>query len=191
MSEGRLTYHLARLRIPLGFLCGVAVLWLAAPTSRTVMTGGVVAFAGEALRIWAAGHLNKAREVTRSGPYRWLAHPLYTGSSVMGLGLAIASGRAIVAVLIATYLVLTMTAAVRSEETLLRQRFGDAYDRYRATAGRGVVGPRARTGDERRRFRVTQAIANGEHRTIVGLAVAILLLLLKATYNGTFWQPGG
>ena len=52
-----------------------------------------VALAGEALRIWAAGHLNKSREVTSSGPYRWFAHPLYVGSSVMGVGLAIASGQ--------------------------------------------------------------------------------------------------
>ena len=29
-----------------------------------------VAALGEALRIWAAGHLNKSREVTSSGPYR-------------------------------------------------------------------------------------------------------------------------
>ena len=30
---------------------------------------------------------NKAREVTSSGPYRWFAHPLYVGSSIMGAGL--------------------------------------------------------------------------------------------------------
>ncbi len=51
--------------------------------------------------IWAAGHLNKSREVTASGPYRWVAHPLYVGSSIMGVGLAIASGSLIVAVVIA------------------------------------------------------------------------------------------
>ena len=28
--------------------------------------------AGEALRLWAAGHLEKGKEVTRSGPYRWV-----------------------------------------------------------------------------------------------------------------------
>ena len=40
--------------------------------------------AGEALRIWAAGHLEKGREVTASGPYRWTRHPLYLGSTIIG-----------------------------------------------------------------------------------------------------------
>jgi hypothetical protein len=39
---------------------------------------------------------------------------------------------------------------------------------------------------------MARAIANHEHRAAIGLAVAVLLLLLKATYNGMFWrQPGG
>ena len=120
-----LTMRLARLRVPLGFAFGALVLWFATPTSGTLAAGGAVACVGEAIRIWAAGHLNKAREVTRSGPYRWMAHPLYVGSSVMGAGLAIAAGSLLVVALVATYLAITLTAAIRSEEALLRQRFGD------------------------------------------------------------------
>src|SRR5690606_27058596 len=71
-----LAARVARLRVPLGFLFGGVVLWLATPTFYTLTAGGAIACAGEGLRIWAAGHLNKAREVTTSGPYRWLAHPL-------------------------------------------------------------------------------------------------------------------
>ena len=48
------------------------------------------------MRVWAAGHLLKAREVTRSGPYRFVAHPLYLGSSLIGVGLAIGSGSTVV-----------------------------------------------------------------------------------------------
>ena len=54
---------------------------------------------GEALRIWAAGHLEKGREVTRSGPYRWTRHPLYIGSAIIALGVVIAARSAIVALL--------------------------------------------------------------------------------------------
>ena len=42
-----------------------------------------------------------------------------------------------------------------------------------------------------RRFSFERAIANGEHRTIAGLAAAVLLLALKATYNGLFWRGAG
>jgi protein-S-isoprenylcysteine O-methyltransferase Ste14 len=178
---------LARRRVALGFVSGAIVLWLAQPTASTLAAGTAIAALGEALRIWAAGHLNKSREVTSSGPYRWLAHPLYAGSSIMGAGLAIGAGSLAVAVIIGLYLGATITAAMKREEAFLRGRFGGEYDRYRSLA-RGAPALDA----SRRGFSLAQAVANREHRAAIGLAVAVLLLLLKATYNGMFWrQPGG
>ena len=162
--------RLARLRVPLGFLAAIVVLLLARPTRDTIAAGATIALVGEALRIWAAGHLNKSNAVTASGPYRWSAHPLYVGSSIMGIGLAVASGRVEVAVLVAAYLATTITAAIRSEERFLRTRFGDAYDRYRR---QGVV-------DGQMRFSTRRAMANHEPRAVVGLVVALLLLAWKA-----------
>jgi protein-S-isoprenylcysteine O-methyltransferase Ste14 len=170
---------LARARVPLGFVFAVAVLWLAQPTRASLGWGVVIAAIGEGLRIWAAGHLTKSREVTMSGPYRWMAHPLYVGSSLMGAGLAVASHRVSVAVLIAIYLGATITAAVRSEEAFLRERFGDGYDGYR----RGDPAPR------RRRFSVPSRWRTA-NRAAAGLLLAVLLLALKATYNGVFWRAG-
>lgn len=174
---------IARARVPLGFVFGAAVLWLAQPTVATLTSGAAIAGVGECLRVWASGHLNKAREVTTSGPYRWFAHPLYLGSSIIGVGLAVASDSVVVSVLIAVYLLTTLTAAIRSEESYLRRTFGDRYDRYRS----GGDGEAAK----QRRFSLAQAIANREQRALVGLALAVLLLALKATYNGVFWRAGG
>ena len=178
---------LARRRVTLGFVSGALVLWLARPTGATLAAGTSIAIVGECLRVWASGHLNKAREVTVSGPYRWFAHPLYVGSAVMGAGLAVASNSVSVAAVIALYLAVTLTAAVRSEEAFLRRTFGDRYDRFRR--GRSGEGPMA--ADARRHFSLAQATSNREHRALIGLAVAVLLLVLKATYNGSFWRAAG
>jgi len=166
----------ARFRVALGFMCGVAVFWLAAPTWSSILAGLPVAAAGEGLRIWAAGHLNKSLEVTRSGPYRFVAHPLYLGSSIIGAGLAIGSRSAAVAAIIAVYLAITLTAAIKSEEAFLRRIFTDAYEEYRHI---GVV-------DRERRFSVSRAMENREYRAVAGAAVALLLLAWKATYSGLF-----
>jgi protein-S-isoprenylcysteine O-methyltransferase Ste14 len=172
---------LARLRTRLGLLFGVAALWFAQPTLRSIALGGVIAALGEALRIWAAGHLHKSREVTASGPYRWFSHPLYVGSSVLGVGLAVASANVVTTALTAIYLAATIAAAVRTEEAFLRRQFGDAYKRYKS--GEVARPPR--------RFSLARAIANGEHRTLAGTAAVVLLLVLKATYNGLFWRVTG
>jgi protein-S-isoprenylcysteine O-methyltransferase Ste14 len=174
------TRLLARFRVALGFISGVIVFVLATPTKRSIVLGLPVAVAGELIRLWAAGHLNKSREVTRSGPYRFVAHPLYLGSSLIGVGLAIGSGSAAVVVVVAVYLLVTLTAAIRSEEAFLREKFGGAYDDYRTA--RDID----HSGDRARRFNWRLACANREYRAVAGLALALILLILKATYNGMF-----
>jgi protein-S-isoprenylcysteine O-methyltransferase Ste14 len=173
---------IARGRVALGFVSGVLVLILAQPTGRSLLVGMSIAACGEAVRIWAAGHVHKSREVTASGPYRFLPHPLYVGSSIMGAGLAIACASVPVAILVALYLGTTLTAAIKSEEAYLRRTFGDQYDLYRS----GVAAKRRDPGAARRRFSLRQAVANREYRAVLGFVVALLLLIWKVTYNGSF-----
>jgi protein-S-isoprenylcysteine O-methyltransferase Ste14 len=174
---------LARFRVALGWVFAPLVLILANPSRESIFVGTLVGLAGEAVRVWAAGHLNKAREVTSSGPYRYVAHPLYVGSSIIGLGLGIASRNPIAAALVIVYLIVTLSAAIKSEEAFLRRTFGDQYDLYR-TWGRGKNG--AVRGD--RRFSMARAVANREYRALLGLIAAMLLLALKATYNASFGE---
>lgn len=161
---------LARRRVPLGFVAGAAALWLARPTPGSLAIGAGVAVAGELFRIWAAGHLEKGREVTVSGPYRLTRHPLYAGSTMIGAGLAIASARLAVAALVVGYLAITLTAAVRTEEAALTRKFGGAYADYRAGRGPQVS----------RRFSAARAMRNREYRAVIGLLAALALLAWKA-----------
>jgi protein-S-isoprenylcysteine O-methyltransferase Ste14 len=165
-----LMQFLARRRVAIGFVASVAAIWLAQPTRRSLAIGAGTALAGEALRIWAAGHLEKGREVTVSGPYRLTRHPLYMGSALMGAGLALASASLVVSVLVAAYLALTLTAAIRAEEAHLTEKFGRAYPEYRDGRASLVT----------RRFSARRALANREYRAVMGLAFALALLWWKA-----------
>jgi protein-S-isoprenylcysteine O-methyltransferase Ste14 len=164
-----LTRTLARRRVALGFLAAIAVLVLARPSPLTWWTGVVIATAGEAVRIWAAGHLEKGREITRSGPYRWSRHPLYVGSSMIAAGVVIASRSVPVGVVAAFYMGATITAAIRTEETFLTERFGEGYDRYRESRAEPMP----------RRFSAARAMRNREHRAVAGLAAGFALLALR------------
>jgi protein-S-isoprenylcysteine O-methyltransferase Ste14 len=162
--------RIARLRVPLGFVFGIVTVWLSHPTWRTLAIGALVAAAGEAIRMWAAGHLEKGREVTSTGPYALTRHPLYVGSTIIGIGLSIACASIGVAVLVLGYLAVTLTAAIRTEEAHLTDKFGEAYPHYRA----------GRVATEARRFSLARAMRNREYRAIVGLLIAIAVLALKA-----------
>lgn len=165
-----MTRFLARWRVTLGFVCSVFAILLARPTRASLLAGLTIVLLGEFLRIWAAGHLEKSREVTSSGPYRWTRHPLYIGSTLLGLGFGIAANHPVVLVLAIVYLAVTLTAAARSEERHLESKFGDEYGKYRR--GQGPPGSRP--------FSFSRAVRNGEHRTVIGVAVASAYLLVRS-----------
>ncbi len=167
--SARLVQTLARRRVSLGFAAALGVLVIAQPTWDAWRAGLLIAVAGECLRLWAAGHLEKSREVTRSGPYRFLRHPLYAGSIVIAIGVAVASRSITVAVVAALYMGLTIAAAIRFEEAQLRQAFGLTYEDYRASRAEPMV----------RRFSLARALRNREHRAVGGLIVGFALLALR------------
>jgi protein-S-isoprenylcysteine O-methyltransferase Ste14 len=164
--------RLARLRVPLGFVFGAAVLVLARPTWRSIVAGTLVGLLGEGIRFWASGHLEKGREVTRSGPYRFTRHPLYVGSSIMAVGVAVGTASWIVLAIVALYMGATIAAAIRTEEAFLRGKFGDQYDAY----------VQSRAPVMERPFSLERAWRNREYRAMTGLVVAIALLAAKALW---------
>ena len=159
----------ARLRVKVGFGVAAAAFWLARPSWLSVGVAAAVAVVGEGLRVWAAGHLDKGEEVTSSGPYRWMRHPLYVGSSLLGAGFAVAARHPVAAALVVLYLAVSLSAAARLEEATLRVKFGGAYDRY----VRGV------TDASTRSFSAVRARRNGEARTILGVLAALAILAMK------------
>ena len=160
---------LARRRVALGGLTAIVALVLARPTWSSWYAGLAVAVVGEGIRVWAAGHLEKSREVTTSGPYRWMRHPLYVGSSILALGIVIAARSYLLGALAVLYLGTTITAAIRSEEAFLRRTFGEAYDRYARSSHQGV----------KRRFSSERAMRNKEYRAVLGTVAGFALLALR------------
>jgi protein-S-isoprenylcysteine O-methyltransferase Ste14 len=155
--------------VTIGFACAIGVLYFARPTPQSLALGAIVGLFGEAIRIWAAGHLEKSREVTSSGPYRVTRHPLYLGSSIMAIGVAIGCRSLPVAILVLIYMGVTLAAAIRTEEAFLRERFGDAYDAYAD----------ARAPHVKRQFSIERAWRNREYRAFIGLLLFLLLLTLR------------
>jgi protein-S-isoprenylcysteine O-methyltransferase Ste14 len=167
--KDRVIGFLVRRRVTLGFLAAAVALAMARSTWVSWFSGLAVACVGEGLRIWAAGHLEKGREVTRSGPYRWTRHPLYVGSGIIAVGVVIASRSAVVALIGAAYIGVTIPLAIRSEEAFLQRRFGATYDLYRRDEAPPMV----------RRFSFAHARRNREHRAVAGLIGGFAILAAR------------
>ena len=89
--------------------------------------------------IWARRYLGRnwsgeitikvEHELIRSGPYKLVRHPIYTGILIMYVGTAIVTGTwlALVGVALA---VLAYVRKIRLEEANMRVAFGPAYEDY-------------------------------------------------------------
>jgi protein-S-isoprenylcysteine O-methyltransferase Ste14 len=110
------------------------------PWSPAVEWGGVfLTAAGVAIAFWARWHLGtnwsgtvtlkEGHELIRTGPYRAIRHPIYTGIllALLGTVLAIGEIRGLLAVAI-TWLSFYIKA--RREESFLRQEFGERFDEH-------------------------------------------------------------
>ncbi len=103
--------------------------------------GAALTGAGLAFSVWARRHLGRNwsaivtlkqdHELVTSGPYALVRHPIYTGLLAGFLGSAFALGqwRGLLAVAIFYFSALRK---YRLEERWMRERFGVAYDAYRA-----------------------------------------------------------
>jgi len=107
--------------------CGIALTWF-----------------GTAVAIWARyciGEywsarvtLKEGHQLIRSGPYRFVRHPIYTGMLLGCIGAALVVGewRAVLAVVL---LLAAHSRKALREESLLTTEFGEEYAAYRRTTG--------------------------------------------------------
>ena len=120
-----------KVRLPLGFVFGIAYLILARPTALTLAVGGAIALAGVLVRAWASGHIAKNKRLAVTGPYAHTRNPLYFGSFLIGAGFAVAAHWGLLLVVIAFW-ALVYAPTMERERLNIRERFPDAYDRYSA-----------------------------------------------------------
>jgi protein-S-isoprenylcysteine O-methyltransferase Ste14 len=109
-------------------------------TALTLLTGTVICVLGLLVTVWArrtlAGNwssdvtFKQGHELVRTGPYRFVRHPIYTGLLMMWLGTAIEVG-ALRCWLAGVLVGLGFWIKLSQEERLLLRHFPEAYPQYR------------------------------------------------------------
>ena len=172
---------LARRRIAISWIFGVALFALSCPTPWSVVIGLVPMAAGAALRTWASGHIRKLKRLATAGPYAYTRNPLYLGSFLIAVGALLMARSLSLTVLFALLVVPLYMTVMSREETALAEKFGDEYRRYRRAVP--LFFPRLSPwGYDRGSFEWALVRKHREWRLWLGLAGVTLLLLVKS-----FW----
>jgi protein-S-isoprenylcysteine O-methyltransferase Ste14 len=159
------------------YALAIALVWLARPVARWFLVGLVVVLLGEAVRVWAAGHLYKNERVVTSGPYAYVKNPLYLGTLLIMVGLCVMASNYVLLVLgVAVFAVYYAPFKQRRESGRLRERFGDAWVRYDREVPAYLPRLTPYPGRENKPWQWGAFIRNDEHGTVLAVAIGILAL---------------
>jgi len=125
----RATLRTQRLRLT--WLLALPFVYLSSPSPGGLLIGALVSASGLLLRGYAAGSINKDRELATGGPYDHIRHPLYVGSFLLGFGLSLAGGRWWFPVLFACLFIGLYALTIGAEEKELGNRFEADFEAYR------------------------------------------------------------
>ena len=143
------------------------------------MIGGLV------IRGWAAGQLQKNKELTVSGPYAHTRNPLYLGSLLIGLGVTAAGGLPIFALIFSVFFLLVYKRTMDLERRYLSDRFGEQYDRYQESVPLFFprlqpYSPPPEFGHTATRFSLDRYVKNKEWEAALGAVLGLGFLAAKA-----------
>jgi protein-S-isoprenylcysteine O-methyltransferase Ste14 len=169
-----------RWRVRLGYPLAIAVLFFAHPQPRSILYGALVGLVGLALRAWAAGYLHKQQVLTVTGPYAYTRNPLYLGSAVLALGVAVATRSWISSLLLGVYFAVFYSIVMRKEENELRPRHAENFDQYAAAVPLFLprLAPAKLAGTESAAFSLIQYKKNHEWQAAVGFLLLLIVLVL-------------
>jgi len=168
----------SRYRVSAGWAVGLLVLLLARPTPLSLLLGLPLAVVGEAIRVWASGHIEKTRRLATGGPYAHSRNPLYVGSLQIALGVGVACASPWVVLAVALYFLAFYPSVMREEAAFLVDKFPE-YAAWAAAVP--LFLPRLTPGGPRAsRFEWGRVRQNREWRTAAALPlVAALLAALR------------
>lgn len=168
-----------RIRVPAGFVFALAYIGLAQPTPRSIALGAAVAAVGLGLRAWASGHVSKAAEITRSGPYAYTRNPLYLGSIVIALGFAVAARSAWIAAGMLVLFLAVYIPVIRWEEAWLRTHL-DGFDEYAARVPRLL--PQLTPAGTPGTFSRERYLKHREYNALLGTLAMLAALVIKLRF---------
>jgi len=169
-----------RMRVPLGFITALLFVVFSEPSWRSLAAGVPVALLGALFRAWASGHLRKNAELAVTGPYAFTRNPLYFGSFLMAAGCAISGGNLWIGWWMVLFFLLIYWPVMRAEASLMRSLFAGAYSEWEASVPLFIPRATPYRNGQTRSFDLEQYLRHREYRALIGLAVVIVVLSLKA-----------
>ena len=114
----------------IGVILVVVFAVLSQPTLYFFILGCLLVLDGLLIRLYASGFVYKNKELSTSGPYAYVRHPLYTGNILILIGISFAAGSISALVISIIFFWFYYPAAIEYEDRKLKSLFPDSWDSW-------------------------------------------------------------
>lgn len=161
-------------RITVSTFLVLLVIGFVRPSRWSLLASLPLIAAGEALRLWASGHIQKMSKVSDTGPYALSRHPLYLGHFLIAAGFCVAGNNIWVSLLVLPGFWLIFYPTMEREELMLVEKFGADYEDYRKRSPQFWPRWNKRALEGGHDWKLVRQ--HREWNNVLGLMVALLLM---------------
>lgn len=162
------------------YLALAALVYFARFDLRWFVPGVILVSLGEGIRIWAAGHLRKTKEVTTTGPYAYVKNPLYLGTFLIMVGFCfMATNFWLLGVGIVIFLLYYAPFKKNREGQRLKDKFGEAWENYDRAVPDYFPNLRPYSGRGESLWTRERFDENSEDGTFAAVALGVVLIVLR------------
>jgi len=185
-QAGRIEMNFRKIRrIPV-FIGAILLLLFAKPEPIGMGVGMILIMMGEAIRIWAAGHLQKNESLTVTGPYAYVKNPLYIGTILITAGFCIfADNIYMLAVATFAFCFHYIPYKKKVEGDRLKKIFGSQYVDYDEKVPE-YVPRRTPYSNEKACWQFKNFVENSEEGILLILIAGIVLILSRPYWSSIF-----
>ena len=185
MADLKLTKFICRWRVRAGTLGVLGVVIFARPAWKPLLAGFGLSLFGLGLRAWAAGHLRKEKILAVSGPYRRTRNPLYLGSLLIGVAMAVGAWSWGAAAILAAYFLVFYPVVINEERKRMKSLFPVEYEIYRKRVPLFFASFRKAPAYQSSPFSRALYRKNKEQRALIGTIIFWIVLIARIYLQGS------
>ena len=168
-----------KLRFAIIYPLGAYVIFFAIPDDKSLLIGIWFIIPGLLIRLWSNGYIMKSQKLTTCGPYRFVRHPLYLGTTLLIIGFIIMLRVYAIGILSIVIISIIYCKTIRKEEKMLGDKFKKEWFNYQKKVRAIIPMLHPYQGADKWPFSFKRLVKSQEYKLLIWTIILVINFHLK------------
>jgi len=168
-----------KLRFAVFYPLGIFAVLFGHSDDNSIMAGIWFIIAGLLIRMWANGYAIKLDKLTTCGPYAFVRHPLYLGTTLLIVGFVVMLKIYYVGTLFFLVMIAVYYRTIKKEEVMLEEKFKHCYLDYKRRVPAIIPSLIPYRKGEKWSFNAKRLIRSQEYKLFLWMIIITIAFHLK------------